>query len=152
MQYATAEIQAGEGPKFYGMGASLDVFQLSGVSMNQASTSRIILSEGERCPKNYFNTVEAGWHVINGCLLVMSQTHSDGFQKTGCQNLVCQGFGMVLADDYLGLAFSIYGDHFTSNWMLYNNNEPIRYWPKEIFSNIGRLLTGADRGKCPLAD
>lgn len=65
------------------IGTSLDVFHLSGVSMNQSSTSLIILWKGERRPKNYFNAVEALWHVINGCLFVMLQLH-----VTECSSLI----------------------------------------------------------------
>ncbi|THU60450.1 hypothetical protein C4D60_Mb07t12850 [Musa balbisiana] len=35
-----------------------------------------------------------------------------------------------------GVMPALYKDQFASNWMLYNNNEPIGYWPKEIFSNM----------------
>ncbi|THU60448.1 hypothetical protein C4D60_Mb07t12810 [Musa balbisiana] len=143
MQYATVEIHAGEGPKFHGIGASFYAYQLY-ISLFQGTASRIILTKGEKGPKKYLNAVEAGWHVTTGCLLVKLQINSDGFQKTGCQNMICKGFvqtstrvtpGMVL-DNLVELALSIYKDKFTSNWMLYNDNEHVGYWPKEIFNNM----------------
>ncbi|XP_065015426.1 uncharacterized protein LOC135642871 [Musa acuminata AAA Group] len=108
VEHAVVVFEAKKGPQYYGASADLEVFQLSGVSINQASTSQIILTKGERGPKNYINTVQAGWQ-------------SDGYQKTGCINLDCHGFVQ---------------DRFTSNWMLYNDREPVGYWPKEIFNNM----------------
>ncbi|XP_065048259.1 protein neprosin-like isoform X1 [Musa acuminata AAA Group] len=146
--YARVSIDAGKGPKYYGASTDLDVFQLSGVSENQASTSQIILSKGERGPRNYINSVQAGWHV-NYQWEGDNSTHfftywtSDGSQKTGCYNLVCKRFvqistrlapGMIYTQSSLSL--SIYRDRFTLNWMLYNDREPVGYWPKEIFDNM----------------
>ena len=66
VQHAVTVFEAKKGPHYYGASADLQVFQLSGVSINQASTSQIILTKGERGPKNYINTVQAGWQVSNG--------------------------------------------------------------------------------------
>ena len=74
MQYATVEISAGDGPKFYGIGASFYAYQLY-ISLFQGTSSRIILTKGERGPKKYLNAVEAGWHVTTGCLFVKLQMH-----------------------------------------------------------------------------
>ncbi|CAL9773750.1 unnamed protein product, partial [Musa acuminata subsp. burmannicoides] len=146
--YAGVEFDAGKGPKYYGASARLDVFQLSGVSNNQQSESQIVLSKGTGGPKNYINTVQAGW-LVNPQLEGDNRAHfftywtSDGYQKTGCYNLVCQGFvqtstrltpGMIYTLSTLSL--EIYKDRFSSNWMLYNDREPIGYWPKEIFNNM----------------
>lgn len=60
------EFAAGKGPKYYGASAKLDVFQLSGVSNKQQSESQIVLSKGAGGPKNYINTVQAGWLVSSG--------------------------------------------------------------------------------------
>ncbi|RWW46851.1 hypothetical protein BHE74_00047242 [Ensete ventricosum] len=65
--YATVQIHAGEGAKFYGVSASFYAYQLY-LSLFQGTASRIILTKGERGPKKYLNAVEAGWHVITGCL------------------------------------------------------------------------------------
>ncbi|RRT33470.1 hypothetical protein B296_00049673 [Ensete ventricosum] len=118
MQYARVSIEAGNGPKYYGASADLEVFHLPGVSENQASTSQIILCKGERGPKNYMNVIQAGWHV-NTQREGDNWTHfttawtSDGYQKTGCYNLVCKGFiqistrltpGMIYTQSSLSLS------------------------------------------------
>ncbi|URE17362.1 hypothetical protein MUK42_11789, partial [Musa troglodytarum] len=146
--YAGVEFAAGQGPKYYGASANLDVFQLSGVSHNQQSETQIVLSKGAGGPKNYIDTVQAGW-LVNPGLQGDDRAHfytywtSDGYQKTGCFNLDCPGFvqtstritpGMVYTLSTLSL--TIYRDRFTSNWMLYNDREPVGYWPKEIFNNM----------------
>ncbi|CAL9196111.1 unnamed protein product, partial [Musa hybrid cultivar] len=128
--------------------AKLDVFQLSGVSNNQQSESQIVISKGTGGPKNYINTVQAGW-LVNPQLEGDNRAHfftywtSDGYQKTGCYNLVCQGFVQTSTRLTPGkiytlstLSLEIYKDRLTSNWMLYNDREPVGYWPKEIFNNM----------------
>ncbi|URE18370.1 hypothetical protein MUK42_11958 [Musa troglodytarum] len=110
--------------------------------------SQIILTKGERGPKNYIYTVQAGWHVEHqkegdDRVHFFIYWTSDGYQKTGCLNLLCHGFvqtstritpGQIYTLDVLSL--SIYRDRFTSNWRLYNDRKPVGYWPKEIFNNM----------------
>ncbi|URE15907.1 hypothetical protein MUK42_11957, partial [Musa troglodytarum] len=143
VQHAGVAFEVKKGPNYYGTSADLDVFQLSGISINQASTSQIILTKGERGPKNYINTVQAGWHVSNGIFVFLFFVFCDDYQKTGCLNLLCPGFVQTSTRITPGqiytlhsLSLSIYRDRFTSNWMLYNDREPIGYWPKEIFNNL----------------
>ncbi|RZS10205.1 hypothetical protein BHM03_00041387, partial [Ensete ventricosum] len=62
---------------------------------------------------------------------------SDGFQKTGCYNLVCHGFvqtstritpGKIYTLNSLSLSIHKGSVHF--------DREPVGYWPKEIFNNM----------------
>ncbi|URE17360.1 hypothetical protein MUK42_11789 [Musa troglodytarum] len=90
--YAGVEFAAGQGPKYYGASANLDVFQLSGVSHNQQSETQIVLSKGAGGPKNYIDTVQAGWLQGDDRAHFYTYWTSDGYQKTGCFNLDCPGF------------------------------------------------------------
>lgn len=62
VQSAGVRFTSGSG-MYYGAVASLDVFQLKGLLNNQASGSQIILTKGEKGPKNLLNAVHAGYHV-----------------------------------------------------------------------------------------
>ncbi|XP_074559141.1 uncharacterized protein LOC141815073 [Curcuma longa] len=134
--------------KFYGISADLDVFQLYGILDSQTSATHIIISKGERGPLAYRNILQAGYHVHHGAegdnlTHFFTYWTSDGYQRTGCFNIQCAGFvqtsqkltpGLVYTVDYLSLR--IFRDPKTSNWMLFNGQEQIGYWPREILNNM----------------
>ncbi|XP_042404724.1 uncharacterized protein LOC121994907 [Zingiber officinale] len=134
--------------KFYGISADLDVYQLSGILDSQTSATQMIISKGERGPLTFHNVLQAGFHVhheVEGDNFTHFFTYwtSDGYQSTGCFNIHCSGFVQTsekltpgLVYTLRNLALSIYRDRKTSNWMLYNDQEPIGYWPKEILNNM----------------
>ncbi|XP_058744794.1 protein neprosin-like [Vicia villosa] len=97
-----------------------------------------------------------GWHVAPQ-LYNDDATHlyivwtTDNFKTTGCFNLQCSGFVQTSPRNYLGGRFentSIYGGHMieitisitqdpqTQDWMLFNENEMLGYFPATLFSNL----------------
>ncbi|XVF13115.1 hypothetical protein REPUB_Repub08aG0180300 [Reevesia pubescens] len=75
----------------------------------------------------------------------------DGYQKTGCFNMLCPGFIQVSTKIPLGLVLrptSTYNgpqyqisiiisqDNATGNWLLAFNNMDIGYWPKSLLPNL----------------
>ncbi|KAG6499514.1 hypothetical protein ZIOFF_039303 [Zingiber officinale] len=134
--------------KFYGISADLDVYHLSGILDDQTSATQIIVSKGETGPMAYHNVLQAGFHVGSSRsrgrqLYSLLHLLDYGYQKTGCFNFLCPGFvqtterlspGQVYTLDALNL--NIFRDRRSLNWMLYNGEEPIGYWPRELFNNM----------------
>ena len=50
---------------YYGAEASLDVYNVQNVSIDQASTAQIIISKGETGPIQNQKIIQFGWHVSN---------------------------------------------------------------------------------------
>ncbi|XP_042403947.1 uncharacterized protein LOC121993646 [Zingiber officinale] len=145
---AGVRFTSGGGPMYYGAEASLDVFQLKGLLNNQASASQIILTKGEKGPRNSLNAVHVGYHVdftVEGDNLTHFFTYwtSNGYLGTGCYNMLCSGFlqasrELAPGQVYTGnsLTLKIYKDRL-GNWNLDRDSERIGFWPKAIFSNMG---------------
>ncbi|KAK9683838.1 hypothetical protein RND81_10G168000 [Saponaria officinalis] len=104
----------------------------------------------------YVESVESGW-IVNKKLYGDTRTRfftywtSDGYQKTGCFDLICSGFVQTSSEVSLGAAFDpistpggpIYGftlqiamDTPTGNWWLTIQNITIGYWPASLFTEI----------------
>ncbi|XP_062075962.1 protein neprosin-like [Humulus lupulus] len=109
-------------------------------------------------PKEDTNSIQAGWavHTLlspNEAVLYTYWT-GDGYQRTGCYNVLCPGFVQVSTEVVLGqvltpstyngvqsdMQISIYQDRPTENWWLMYEGKQVGYWPKEI---IPRLVDGA---------
>ncbi|KAF4353286.1 hypothetical protein F8388_026289 [Cannabis sativa] len=115
-------------------------------------------------PKEDTNSIQAGWAVHK--LLSPSDATlytfwtGDGYQKTGCYNVLCPGFVQVSTQIALGqvltpsthngaqtdMLISIYLDRPTGNWWLMYEKEPVGYWPKDIIPRLGEGATAVSWG------
>lgn len=155
--YAVMKSQFGE---YYGASASLNVYGFPNVDFDQATISQIWVIGGTDGPEDQVNTVQAGWQVFPSLNDGDSATRlstfwtNDGY-KSGCYNLLCQGFFVVSHDfgpgseilplsTYNGIQESIEilisKDPKSGNWWLsYGKDKSlIGYWPKELFNKLDK--------------
>ncbi|KAJ8448668.1 hypothetical protein Cgig2_010555 [Carnegiea gigantea] len=140
---------------FYGAKTSISVYNLSRIEAPQISQALLWIGTAVDGP---YNSLEYGW-TVNPTLYGDSQprTYSywtaDGTKSTGCYNALCPGYVQVsqkrimgevnhpvtvFGKDVYAMQFSLFKDPKTSNWWLFENlgdkpNEPVGYWPKELF-------------------
>ncbi|XP_043703766.1 uncharacterized protein LOC122653874 [Telopea speciosissima] len=121
------------------------------VSTNQYSGAFMWVQGGQ-------DQVQVGWHV-NPRLYGDNKTHFFGYwtaddsQRTGCFNVICNGFIQVNREIPIGAPFtktSTYGgeiceeatylfqDHNSGNWWVSigQNMSNVGYWPRELFNTI----------------
>ncbi|XP_047324686.1 uncharacterized protein LOC124928196 [Impatiens glandulifera] len=89
------------------------------------------------------NAIEAGWT-------------SDRYNRTGCYNLLCEGFVQTSRTFAVGsplsisseIKVSVFKDSETGNWWLQVDDEFIGYWPRIIFnalnSTVDKILWGGE--------
>ncbi|GKC01809.1 carboxyl-terminal proteinase, partial [Tanacetum coccineum] len=143
----------------YGARAKLNVWAPNVTNENEFSLSQIwVISD----PPGPLNTIEAGWMVYQELYgdtsprLFIYWTN-DGYQKSGCYNLMCSGFvqtnqkislGAALApvSTYNGtqydIGISIWKDPKGGNWWLSLGHDLIAsnligYWPSTLFTYLG---------------
>ncbi|KAF8400351.1 hypothetical protein HHK36_013655 [Tetracentron sinense] len=99
--------------------------------------------------------VNPGLYGDNLTRLYTSWT-ADGYDKTGCFNILCAGFVHISTTTALGLAFDlsvidgiqyethmvIYQDMLTGNWWLsVQDDAHVGYWPKSLFTNLASFAS-----------
>ncbi|XP_058068901.1 protein neprosin-like isoform X2 [Magnolia sinica] len=121
----------------YGTGVSMNLWGPMIPDQRQFSLAQLWVLNG---PQDQLNTIEAGWSA-------------DGYQKTGCYNILCPGFVLVSRDVAVGAIIQptstyngaqmevpllVFKDASTGNWWLAygNNNVQVGYWPKSIFTSL----------------
>ncbi|KAL5098234.1 hypothetical protein RYX36_002561 [Vicia faba] len=122
------------GGHYYGVRGTTSVYKPE-CSINQASMSNAYVRNGEG---GALNKISVGWH-------------SDGYVKTGCYNLQCQGFVQIHSKYHIGVPLqpvsvyggdiyempvAIYQDAKSKNWWLSIFGETIGYYPQELFNNL----------------
>ncbi|BFI25345.1 hypothetical protein MPTK2_1g20310 [Marchantia polymorpha subsp. ruderalis] len=115
--------------------------------------------KGQNAPvgkySSILNTIEAGWQVFEGLYgdnrsrLFLFWT-ADAYNDTGCYNLYCDGFVQVSNKVLVGGSFTpmsqlnstqyeidllVFRDKSSGNWWLLLNDEPVGYWPSELFTS-----------------
>ncbi|XP_073114855.1 protein neprosin-like [Elaeis guineensis] len=139
-----------QGGFYYGAKAIMNVWNPK-VEQNEFSLSQLWVMGG---PDKLLDSVEAGWHVYPNLhddkkTRLFTYWTQDGYQSTGCYNLICPGFIQVSKEVALGAAIepvSTYGgpqyeitlqvwkDPKTGNWWVqYENLSPLGYWPASLF-------------------
>ncbi|KAG7956575.1 hypothetical protein I3843_11G130800, partial [Carya illinoinensis] len=122
------------------------------VMADQFSLARMCIVNGHA---EETNSIQAGWGVnqflyVNNSRLYTFWT-ADGYQKTGCFNVLCPGFVQVSSEITLGLPLipistyegpqydmliSLYQDQTTGNWWFMFQDKYVGYWPKAIFTSL----------------
>ncbi|XP_056160635.1 uncharacterized protein LOC115663166 [Syzygium oleosum] len=149
-EYAVAFMQGGN---LMGGHARFSVWNPT-VMDSEISFSQIWLGSG---PDENVNTVEAGWMVNRKRRSDSTEAEifiywtSDGYKKTGCYNLECDGFvqtnkkialgGLIRPVSTYGgqpydLTIDITKNDFTGWWWLRILDIEVGYWPREIFTYL----------------
>ncbi|MCL7028679.1 hypothetical protein MKW94_010915 [Papaver nudicaule] len=144
---------AGEKNGYYGAKAMFGIHSPS-ATPEQFSTSQMWIQNG---PSGELNSIETGWAVYpelfkDHATRSFSYWTADGYKNTGCFNMLCPGFIQVHPNISFGtvlnpitstgpreMFFSVYRDKKTHNWWYYigkDDEMPIGYWPKELFSHL----------------
>ncbi|EOA22829.1 hypothetical protein CARUB_v10003553mg [Capsella rubella] len=142
------------GYNFLGARSDLNVWNPPRVQPNDYSTGQIWLLAG--VSSDNFESIEAGWMVNPGVFgdyrtrFFISWT-SDGYQNTGCINLLCSGFVQTNKNFALGatiepvsrssqeqyfISVNVFLDPNNGNWWLNTGINVIGYWPGELFSSL----------------
>ncbi|TVU06112.1 hypothetical protein EJB05_49305, partial [Eragrostis curvula] len=138
--FAMLLMDSEKGSKFQDAGALLEV-DSPYVPPDQSSSAQIILLDNS---SDKIGCIQSSWHA-------------DGYQTTGCLNLLSLGFvltsptaapGMVLptgnpvfrlVSAFLRYLFrALYSNPFTESgdWYVFLNQESVGYFPKQIFNNM----------------
>ncbi|KAL5098237.1 hypothetical protein RYX36_002564 [Vicia faba] len=140
------------GRHYYGVRGTTSVYKPE-CSINQASMSNAYVRNGEG---GALNKISVGWHVFphiygNDRTYAYATWTSDGYVKTGCYNLQCQGFVQIHSKYHIGVPLqpvsvyggdiyempvAIYQDAKSKNWWLSIFGETIGYYPQELFNNL----------------
>ncbi|KAJ7555996.1 hypothetical protein O6H91_05G067900 [Diphasiastrum complanatum] len=152
------------GHQFHGAQASINVWRPRIQVSHEFSLSQMWLLSGSFVR---LNSIEAGWQVspeLYGDINPRFFTYwtSDGYQSTGCYNLLCSGFIQVGHGIALGASISpvssfsgaqydinilIWKDPRTGNWwMAYGQNSVVGYWPAELFPHLRSYATMIEWG------
>ncbi|KAL6567141.1 hypothetical protein OROMI_015545 [Orobanche minor] len=151
-QHAVAYV----GGKYYGAKATINVWEPKIQHPNEFSSSQIWVLGGT-IPNGPTNSIEAGWQV-NPALYGDNNTRlftywtGDGYQATGCYNLLCSGFIQINPNIAVGASISplsvfqesqfditilIWKDPKQGDWWLqFGNDYVMGYWPSTLFSYL----------------
>ncbi|OVA01277.1 protein of unknown function DUF239 [Macleaya cordata] len=151
-------IEPNSSESYYGGSAVISIYNPK-VEADQFSTAQLWIQNG---PVDVINSIEFGWAVYpilfnDNSTRLFGYWTADGYQKTGCFNMLCSGFVQVhpsvaLGDAinhtsvYQGIQYAmdamVYRDPQSGNWWLMMNLgkseefPKIGYWPKELFSHL----------------
>ncbi|RZC51646.1 hypothetical protein C5167_020079 [Papaver somniferum] len=128
----------------------------------EISVSQIWVVAGEN---DDINTIEAGWEVSeniygdNQTRFFILWTPDD--YKTGCYNLMCEGFVHTSSNIAIGCTFtelsafkgdqkdatfSIHKDQNSGNWWVQVQGIPVGYYPSSLFTQLSKTATEVDFG------
>ncbi|XP_023637103.1 uncharacterized protein LOC17883109 [Capsella rubella] len=151
------------GFNYLGAKSDINVWNPPRIEAKDYSTAQIWLLGGL---SDTFESIEAGW-AVNPSVFGDSRTRlfiywtSDGYDQTGCFNLLCAGFVQTSTKFALGAAIdpvsrisqkqyyftaSIMLDVKTGNWWLTCANNVIGYWPGSLFSYLKHSATAVQWG------
>lgn len=144
-----------EGSELYGASAVLSVWDPWVETSNEFSLSQLWILGGSF--DEDLNSIEAGWQVSpelygDGKARLFIYWTTDGYQTTGCYNLLCSGF--VQTSDTVAIGASIApvstfgGSQFQIEimiwkdprqgnwWMAFEGSHIVGYWPAVLFSHL----------------
>ncbi|RZC63055.1 hypothetical protein C5167_024813 [Papaver somniferum] len=93
---------------------------------------------------------------LSGHLLSCRVIMTDGYESTGCYNLLCDGFVHTSSNVALGCAFSevstfngsqkdaafgIHKDEKSGHWWIKIQNIRVGYYPNSLFTELSKLAT-----------
>ncbi|GFP90107.1 hypothetical protein PHJA_001154500 [Phtheirospermum japonicum] len=150
----------------YGAKASINVWDPPVERVSEFSLSQIWVLSGSFDGTD-LNSVEAGWQVSpelygDNSPRLFTYWTSDGYQSTGCYNLLCSGFVQTNSRIAIGAAISpvstvdgnqyditilIWKDPKTGHWWLaFGDNTLVGYWPSTLFTHLADRATMVEWG------
>ncbi|CAM6039578.1 unnamed protein product [Sphagnum compactum] len=150
---------------YYGSSATMNVWSPNVEVASEFSLTQMWILAGSF--NSDLNSIEAGWQVSpqlygdNNPRLFTYWT-TDGYQATGCYNLLCSGFvqtsnmialGAVISpvSSYQGTQYDIsiliWKDPILGNWwMQFGNSYLVGYWPATLFTHLNESATMLEWG------
>ncbi|KAI3862098.1 hypothetical protein MKX03_007321 [Papaver bracteatum] len=148
--------------KFLGARAKINLWKPF-TETNERSSSQIWVTSGEA---KDLNTIEVGWHVSQHIYgddqpRLFTYWTTDGYFKTGCFNLICDGFVHTSSDISLGCnftevstlngdqkdaIFSIQQDQSSGNWWVEVQGILVGYYPNALFTKLSEIATDVQWG------
>ncbi|KAI3914634.1 hypothetical protein MKW92_034764 [Papaver armeniacum] len=130
---------------------------------NEMSMSQIWIASGEY---QDLNTIGFGWHVSQEIYgddqpRLFTQWTTNGYSKSGCFNLLCDGFVHTSPDFSLGCNFTevstfngdqkdarfiIRKDKSSGNWWVEVQDVPVGYYPSTLFTKLSKTTTSVQWG------
>ncbi|KAI3893716.1 hypothetical protein MKX03_006146 [Papaver bracteatum] len=130
------------------------------------STSQIWIASGESQNLSTLNTIEVGWHVSQDIYgddqpRLFAHWTTDGYSRTGCFNLLCDGFVQTSSDFSLGCnftevstfngdqkdaGFGILKDRSNGHWWVLMQGLPVGYYPSALFTELSKTTTSVRWG------
>ncbi|KAI3897898.1 hypothetical protein MKX03_034269 [Papaver bracteatum] len=153
-QYATIEVNG----NFLGAQAKINIWKPFMETPSEISVSQIWVTAGDYEVKN---TIEAGW-IVNQYLYGDDQPRffifwtTDGYNSSGCYNIICNGFVQTTPDVCLGGSFtevstfngfqkdanfSIHKDQIAGHWWIQLQGIPVGYYPSSLFTKLSATST-----------
>ncbi|KAI3896030.1 hypothetical protein MKW92_042305 [Papaver armeniacum] len=160
-EYAVIEVKG----NFLGAQAKINIWKPVTETQTEISISQIWVTAGDNEVKN---SIEAGW-AVNPYIYGDDQTRffiywtlsiitlfTDGYQNTGCYNLLCDGFVQTSSDFCLGGSFtevstfngvqkdanfSIHKDPIGGQWWVQIQGNPVEYYPSSLFTKLSTTST-----------
>ncbi|XP_026457859.1 uncharacterized protein LOC113358481 [Papaver somniferum] len=153
-EYAIIEVNG----NFLGAHAKINIWKPVMETSTEISVSQIWVTAGDVEVKN---TIEAGW-IVNQHIYGDDQPRffiywtKDGYETTGCYDLLCDGFVQTSSDFCLGgsftevstfngiqkdVTFSIHKDQIGGQWWVQVQGNPIGYYPSSLFTKLSMTST-----------
>ncbi|KAI3899877.1 hypothetical protein MKW92_011471 [Papaver armeniacum] len=153
-EYATIEVNG----NFFGAQAKINIWKPFMETPSEISVSQIWVTAGDYEEKN---TIEAGW-IVNQYLYGDDQPRffifwtTDGYNSSGCYNIICNGFVQTTPDVCLGGSFtevstfngvqkdanfSIHKDQIGGHWWIQLQGIPVGYYPSSLFTKLSATST-----------
>ncbi|KAL4326125.1 hypothetical protein GQ457_11G015110 [Hibiscus cannabinus] len=150
----------------YGAKATINVWDPSIQEVNEFSLSQIWVLSGSFDGSD-LNSIEAGWQVSpelygDSRARLFTYWTADSYQSNGCYNLLCAGFVQTSSRIALGAAISPVSQYAANQyeitiiiwkdpklghwWMGYGDNNPVGYWPAELFTHLADCATLVEWG------
>ncbi|KAI3836510.1 hypothetical protein MKW92_015218 [Papaver armeniacum] len=153
-EYATIEVNG----KFLGAQAKINIWKPVLEEPTEISISQIWVTAGDGEVKN---TIEAGW-IVDQEVYDDDQPRffiywtTDGYNSSGCYNILCDGFVHTTPDVCLGSSFtevstfngvqkdanfSIHKDQTSGHWWVQLQGIPVGYYPSSLFTKLSMTST-----------
>ncbi|KAI3925029.1 hypothetical protein MKW98_009679 [Papaver atlanticum] len=168
-EYATISVDG----NFLGAQAKINLWKPV-TEAQEMSISQIWVAAGDI---NERNTIEAGWAVDQDTYgddrtRFFIYWTADGYNNTGCGNLMCEGFVQTTSDICLGgdftdvstlngdqkdASFNIHKDESNGHWWVQLQGIPVGYYPSSLFTTLsktakkviwgGEIYNGRSKGR-----
>ncbi|KAI3868894.1 hypothetical protein MKX03_036423 [Papaver bracteatum] len=153
-EYATIKVNV----NFLGAQEKINIWKPVMETSAEISVSQIWVTAGDDDVKN---TIEAGW-IVNNYVYEDEQPRffifwtTDGYNKSGCYNILCDGFVHITPDVCLGsnftevstfngiqkdANFSIHKDQIGGHWWVHLQGIAVGYYPSSLFTKLSKTST-----------